>query len=219
MDFDQEETLNFDLLTYLLQTSRIDYIERLIDQLKGTKNFKFIGSYFDATTELPAYIKCLNMRWSEIFSTALNEKLLTEKQLRRYSIFSLYYSDDEIVKLINKDNCLCDYISNARDYLAIDNPEIDRLIQRFILLGVCFIGFDYLELNKDLFHAVYKESLYEINAENMQLIQREILGSKNEDDFIHKNYTVLCSNSDSTITQYVNQNINKYFDVILKISN
>ena len=136
VDFDQEETLNFDLFTYLLQTSRIDYIERLIDQLKGTKNFKFVGAYFDVTTELPAYIKCLNLRWSEIFSTALNEKLLTEKQLRRYSIFSLYYSDDEIVKLINKDNCLCDYISNARDYLAIDNPEIDRLIQRFILLGV-----------------------------------------------------------------------------------
>ena len=203
VDFDQEETLNFDLFTYLLQTSRIDYIERLIDQLKGTKNFKFVGAYFDVTTELPAYIKCLNLRWSEIFSTALNEKLLTEKQLRRYSIFSLYYSDDEIVKLINKDNCLCDYISNARDYLAIDNPEIDRLIQRFILLGVCFIGFDYLELNKDLFHAVYKESLYEINAENLQLIQREILGSKNKDDFIHKNYTVLCSNSDSAITQYV----------------
>ena len=106
VDFDQEETLNFDLFTYLLQTSRIDYIERLIDQLKGTKNFKFVGAYFDVTTELPAYIKCLNLRWSEIFSTALNEKLLTEKQLRRYSIFSLYYSDDEIVKLINKDNCL-----------------------------------------------------------------------------------------------------------------
>ena len=84
VDFDQEETLNFDLFTYLLQTSRIDYIERLIDQLKGTKNFKFVGAYFDVTTELPAYIKCLNLRWSEIFSTALNEKLLTEKQLRRY---------------------------------------------------------------------------------------------------------------------------------------
>ena len=40
VDFDQEETLNFDLFTYLLQTSRIDYIERLIDQLKGTKNSK-----------------------------------------------------------------------------------------------------------------------------------------------------------------------------------
>lgn len=55
VDFDQEETLNFDLFTYLLQTSRIDYIERLIDQLKGTKNFKFVGAYFDVTTELPAF--------------------------------------------------------------------------------------------------------------------------------------------------------------------
>ena len=31
VDFDQEETLNFDLLTYLLQISRIDYVDRLID--------------------------------------------------------------------------------------------------------------------------------------------------------------------------------------------
>lgn len=94
-----------------------------------------------------------------------------------------------------------------------------RLIHCFTLLGVCFIGFDYTELNKELFQAVYEESLYEINAENLQLIQREILGSKNEDDFFHKNYTILCSRPDSAITQYVNQNINEYFDVILKISN
>ena len=94
-----------------------------------------------------------------------------------------------------------------------------RLIHCFTLLGVCFIGLDYTELNKELFQAVYEESLYEINAENLQLIQREILGSKNEDDFFHKNYTILCSRPDSAITQYVNQNINEYFDVILKISN
>ncbi|MCI9414456.1 MAG: hypothetical protein HFJ79_04645 [Clostridiales bacterium] len=219
VDFDQEETLNFDLLTYLLQTSRTDYVDRLIDQLKNTKNFKFIGAYFDMTTELPTYIKRLNMRWSEVFIAALNEQLLTEKQIRKYSISTLYYSDDEIVECVNKNNCLCNYISNARDYLAIDNPKIDRLIHCFTILGVCFIGFDYAELNKDLFHAVYEKSLYEINAENLQLIQREILEEKNEDDFFHKNYTLLFSNPDSAITQYVNQNINEYFDVILKISN
>lgn len=43
VDFDQEETLNYDLFTYLLQTSRIDYVERLIEQLKNTKNFKFVN--------------------------------------------------------------------------------------------------------------------------------------------------------------------------------
>ena len=218
VDFDQEETLNFDLFTYLLQTSHIDYVKRLIEQLKSTKNLKFIGAYFDTTIELSAYIKHLNMGWPEVFSTALSERLLTENQIRRYSIASLYYSNDDIIELVNKENCLCDYISNARDYLAIDNPNIDRLIHCFTLLGVCFIGFDYTELNKELFQAVYEESLYEINAENLQLIQREILGSKNADDFFHKNYTILCLHPDSAITQYVNQNINKYFRVVLQIS-
>lgn len=219
VDFDQEETLNYDLLTYLLQTSHIDYVERLIDQLKSTKNFKFIGSYFDTTPELPSYIKCLNIRWPEMFLTSLSEESLTEQQIRRYSICSIYYSDDAIIELINKDNCLRNYISNACNYLAIENPKIDRLIHCFMLLGVCFIGFDYSELNKELFQAVYEKSLYEINAENLQLIQREILNEKNEDNFVHKNYTILCSHSDSAITQYVNQNINEYFDAILKLSN
>lgn len=218
VDFDQEETLNYDLFTYLLQTSRIDYVERLIEQLKDTKNFKFIGAYFDTTSELPAYIKYLNMRWSEVFFTALNEQSLSEKQIRRYSICSIYYSDDDIIELVNKDNCLCDYISNTRDYLAIDNPNIDRLIHCFTLLGVSFIGFNYAEINKDLFYAVYEESLYEFNAKNLQLIQREILGIMNEDDIFHKNYTLLYLHPDSAITQYVNQNINEYFDVVLQIS-
>ena len=218
VDFDQEETLNFDLFTYLLQTSHIDYTVRLINQLKGTKNFKFIGAYFDTTVELSAYIKYLNMSWPEVFSIALSERLLTENQIRRYSIFSLYYSDDAIIELVNKENCLCDYISNACDYLVIDNPDIDRLIHCFTMLEVCFIGFAYAELNKDLFRAVYERSLYEINTENLQLIQREILEEKNEEDFFHKNYTLLYLHPDSSITQYVNRNINEYFDVVLQIS-
>ncbi len=218
VDFDQEEILNFDLFTYLLHTmSHIEYIERFIDQLKSTKNFRFIGAYFDTTTELPSLIKLLNKRWSEMFLTVLNERSLTEKQIRRYSIYSIYYSDDAIIELVNKDGCLGNYISNARDYLAIDNPDIKRLIHCFALLGVRFIGFDYAELNKDLFRAVYEESLYEINAENLQIIQREILGIADNEDILRKNYTILYSNPDSAITQYVNQNINKYFDVILQM--
>lgn len=218
VDFDQEEVLNFDLFTYLLQTSHNDYVERLIDQLKSKKNFKFIGAYFDTTTEFPSYIKHLNMRWPDVFLTALTEQLLTENQIRRYSISSLYYSDDDIVELVNKDNCLCDYISNTPDYLAIDKPNIERLIHCFTLLSVCFIGFDYEKLDKSLFRRVYEESLYVINSENLILIQREILGIKNDEEILHKNYTLLYSNPDSAITQYVNQNINEYFDVVLKIS-
>ena len=217
VDFDQEEALNFDLLTYLLHfLSNPEYIERFIDQLKNTKNFKFVGLYFDITTELPSYIKYLNIRWPEMFLTALSENSLSKQQIRRYSICSIYYSDDSIIELVNKDNCLRDYISNTRDYLAIEKPNINRLIHCFTLLGVRFVGFDYAELDKTLFRAVYEISLYEINVENLKLIQRKILGAKNE-DILYKNYTLLYSNPDSAITQYVNQNINLYFDVILKM--
>lgn len=219
VDFDQEEILNFDLLTYLLHSlSNPEYIERFIDQLKNTKKFKFIGAYFDITSELPSYIKCLNMRWPELFLTALRENCLSEQQIHRYSICSIYYSDDEIIESVNKDNCLCEYISNSRDYLSIDNPNINRLIHCFTLLGVCFIGFDYTKLDKNLFLAVYEKSLYEINDENLQLIQREVLEEKNDEDILHKNYTLLCSHPDSATTQYINQNINTYFDIILKMS-
>lgn len=220
VDFDQEEILNFDLLTYLLQSlSNTEYIERFIKQLKNTKNFNFIGAYFDVTTELPAYISNLNTVWSKMFFTAINESLLTDQQIRRYSICSMYYSDEVTLKLVDDDNCLRDYISNSSDYLAIENPKIDRLIHCFKLLDVCFIGFDYTTSNKELFRAVYEEYLYEINAENIQLVQTEILGIKNTEDIIHKNYTILCSNPDSAISKYINQNINTYFKVILKMSN
>lgn len=219
VDFDQEEILNFDLLTYLLQTqSHIKYLERFFDQLRETRNFEFISAYFDVTTEIPSYVKFLNIRWPEVFNMALKEKKFSEKQIREYSIFSIYYSDDDTIKLVNQSDCLSNYISNTRDYLAIDDPDVEKLIYGFNLLDVCFIDFDYERLNKDLFHAVYENSLYEINAGNLRLIQKEILGIRNDKDIVHKNYTLLLSHPDSAITQYITQNINEYFEVILQIS-
>ena len=220
VDFEQEEILNFDLITCLLQNpqSYIKYIDRVFNQLKETNNFKFVGAYFDITTEMPEFIKHLNLIWPELFNVALEEKYLFENQIRKYSIFSIYYSDEDTISKINQNNCLCDYISNARDYLAIDDPDIDKLINGFSLLGVHFIGFDYKTVNKDLFNAVYEHSLYEINEENLHLIQKEILGVKSDEDINSKNYTILLSNSDSKITNYVNQNINEYLETVLQMS-
>lgn len=218
VDFDQEEILNFSLLTYLLRTqTNIEYLERFLDQLKETNNFKFIGAYFDVTSEMHSFIKYLNIRWPEAFCTALGEQALSDRQIRKYSIYSIYYSDEGTIALVNKDNCLCNYISNSIDYLAIDNADINKLIRGFKLLGVCFVGFDYETLDKDLFYAVYQESLYVINAENLKLIQMKILGISNDNDIVHKNYTLLLSHPDSAITQYINRNINEYFGIVLQI--
>ena len=218
VDFDQEEILNFDLLTYLLSNQDNDnYLNRLLNQLKDSKNFDFIGSYFDITTELPKYVKKLNIVWPDLFNELLTNDNFSESQIHKYSMYSIYYSDDNTLELINKDNCICDYISNKSDYLAIEEPDIDKLIHGFKLLNVSFAGFDYDTANKDLFKEVYNNSLYAINNENIQLIQKEILNATNSEDINHKNYTLMASHPDSALTQYINQNINEYIDVVIEV--
>lgn len=220
VDFDQEEILNFDLLTYLLHSGMNDnYISRFIDQLKSSENFEFIGLYFDITMELPIYINYLNMRWPELFRTAVTGHYLTEKQIYRYSLYTMYYSDDDSIKLVNGNNCLRDYISNEKEYLAINEPNIDRLIHCFKIIGVSFTDFNYEKVNMDLFLAVYEKELYEINERNLRLIQREVLKIKSDEDIVHKNYTQLYLKPDSAITLYVNRNINEYFNVVLQMCN
>lgn len=218
VDFDQEEILNFDLLTYLLNNQDNDnYLNRLLNQLKDSKNLDFISSYFNITTELPEYVKRLNITWPDLFNELLTKSNFSDSQIHKYSIYSIYYSDDDTLELINKDNCLSDYISNKCDYLAIEEPNIDKLIHGFKLLKVSFAGFDYDTIDKDLFKEVYNNSLYDINDENIQLIQKEILNVANNDDIIHKNYTLMISQPDSALTQYINQNINEYIDVVIEI--
>lgn len=169
------------------------------------------------TTELPEYVKRLNIIWPDLFNELLTKNNFSESQIHKYSIYSIYYSDDNALALINKDNCLSDYISNKCDYLAIEEPDIDKLIHGFKLLNVSFAGFDYVTANKSLLKEVYNNSLYAINNENIQLIQKEILNVTDTDDIIHKNYTIMASHPDSALTQYINQNINEYIDVVIEM--
>lgn len=223
VDFDQEEILNYDLLTYLIsnrfENNYFEYLKRFITQLKETWNLDFVESYFDITSELPYYVKILNIVWPNLFNEILNNDNFSENQIHKYSMYSIYYSDDDTLELINKDNCLSDYISNKCDYLAIEEPDIDKLIHGFKLLEVSFAGFDYDTIDKDLFKKVYNNSLYVINSENIQLIQKKILNVTNDDDIIHKNFSLMTSHPDSALTQYINQNINEYINVVMKMCN
>lgn len=219
VDFDQEEILNYDLLTYLIsnriENNYFECLKRFITQLKKTWNLDFVESYFDITSELPYYVKILNIVWPNLFNEILNNDNFSENQIHKYSMYSIYYSDDNTLELINENYCLCDYISNKSDYLVIEEPDIDKLIHGFKKLEVSFAGFDYDTIDKDLFKEVYSNSLYAINNENIQLIQKEILNVTNTDDIIHKNYTIMASHPDSALTQYINQNINEYIDVVI----
>lgn len=219
VDFDQEEALNFDLFAYLLKTpDKVEYLNRFINQLKNTKNYEFVGTFFDTRTALPELVRNLNIRWPEMLAEALDEKNLSEKQIWKYSVYTLYYSDSDTIRLMNQDNVISDYISNERNYLSInDDVDIEKLVAGFRLLEVRFKVIDYEKSNMALFQSIYEESLYVINSENIQLMLCKMCGIEDQEAILHKNYSILCSISDSAIAQYIEKNMAQYIDVMLQM--
>ena len=219
-DFDHEEILNFDLLEYLLSpaTLNIKFVNRFFSQLKETKNFKFISEYFDAKGRSLNCIKNLNLQWVELFHEALDGSHFTEKEVRQYSLDSIYYSENNNLKNINIDNCMGEYISNIDDYLNVSDPNIEKLINGFKILEVSFKSINYDKSNKELFDKVYGNSLYEINFENIKLMLLKIYNIKDDEDIFHKNYTLICEEAKSPLVKYIDDNIVEYIDIVLENS-
>ena len=215
-DFDQEEILNFDLFEYLLQTPEHEkYTDRFMQQLKSTKNFKFIGAFFDTERELSRFVKALNSSWTGIFLYALKKKSLTDQQLRLYSIYSLYYSSFSEIKAMDEDECLTQYISNSPDYLDIAEPNINKLIDGFKTLGVSFAEIDSANANEGLLKAVYENSLYQINFANITMMLNAFYSATDEESIQHQNYTLVLSQPTSPLSKYLSNNISEYIEIVL----
>lgn len=229
-DYTQQETLNFDLFTYLLKdNSSKEQLKQFVMQLKNAQNFNFIREYFDTSMEIESFVTVVNKYWPEMFSVALNydqgiyeeehdmSEPLSSEQIKNYSVFTLYYSDKNVLQRINEKDTLAYYLSNKEDYLDIKNPDIDKLIKAFEILNVSFHYFDYNKINKELFNEVYEHDFYDINFNNIKLVLEKIYGFTSEYDIHHRNYTLIMSNPDSKVAKNINRedNINQYIDAIL----
>lgn len=219
VDFEQEETLNFDLLECLLFNDVVPkyatYLKNLIAQIKKTNNFDFVSKFFDTNKANEQLVIKINEQWPEFFSLALQGKAIPSHQIRQYSIDTLYFSDPEAIKAVNIDNCLAKYISNSPDYLAIENPNIERLVPGFSLIGVTFIAIDYDKADKTLFDEVYRQNLYALTFENIALMLKKEYGTENDSDIAHKNCTLIQNHTASPLARYVAKNMSAYMEIII----
>lgn len=219
VEFEQEEILNFDLLECLLLNDSVikyaTYLKTFISQVRVTRNFDFISKFYDTCKSRKQFVIRINEQWSGFFSLALQCKTMPSDQIRQYSIDTLYFSDEEVITAVNIENCLSEFISNNPYYLAIEQPEINRLVSGFTLIGVSFTGIDYDKSYKALFDEVYQYSLYTLNFDNISLMLRKEYGIENDSDIIHKNYTLVNSRPDSPLAGYISENMLVYTEIIL----
>lgn len=217
VDFDHEEILNFDLLSYLLKTKKTNatILDHFLHQLISTKKLNFIAEFWETRKEKGLFVRDLNHLWSSIYQYILTESEFTISQKKQYAIDTLYYSMNEDIESVNENNCLSNFISHTSDFLNIFAPNIDKLINGFTLLGVRFTWIEHDQSDNDLFNAVYKNNLYQLTFDLICLMLETAYRIQKSDDFRHKNYTLIISKIDEPLAIYVKENINNYLRTVL----
>ncbi|WP_374017667.1 hypothetical protein ABU162_26655 [Paenibacillus thiaminolyticus] len=217
-DYDREEILNFDLLGYLLK-SQNPRLNRILTQLKKKRRLDFISQFWITGEEKRSFVVELNKIWPGTFKEILNSDYFSEYQKQQYALDTLHYSSMEIIDKLNIEECMTEYISNNKEFLNVPEPGIDKLISSLQLLNVKFKQIGFSKANPSLFMAVYKADLYEINIFMISLILNKVYALQENDDYIHKNYTLLVSRSQESIVKYVKANTSDYLELILKNCN
>lgn len=215
-DFEQEETLNFDLFEYLLaHKSKQNILLRFIKQLRKGEKFQFISEFFETGRENKNLVVMINNQWSSFYKEVILGQTMTVRQIREYSIATLLYTKEADLSAVNDDNCLTDYISAQPDYLAIENPNVEKLCYVMKALQVSFKHLDYQVSNRELFNAVYHNSLYEINIDNIRLML-EMEYHIEDTDNVSKNYiSSIYSQPEQPLYGYMQENADLFMKSIL----
>ena len=201
-DFDEIESLNFDLLNYLLKFEDNNSKNKKITiftQLKETKNFEFISSYLKLDNLEELYRKkftiLLYSIWETFFLEAKNCENLSENDLYMYVVDILQFSKKDDLGKINKNNNIIEYIENKKDFfdfrLYSKNIEIlgmhsnysnfltnlENLDIKFKELEYSdsFDVFSYKGFGWTIFESNFKKKRYILNFNNINLMIKEVL--------------------------------------------
>lgn len=218
--FKKPEVLNIDLVKYLLSLP-IDYKDKIVDilgQLLLENNQAFINAFWPVVNKekLKTFVSLMNENYPGFFMIMMKNYIVNKKIITAYSVNTLYVSSHSNLNIMNTPfGFLSEYIANSRDYLNIDDPDEELLIQNFKFLHVKFKQIENKSANKALFDAVYQNNLYELNMDNIKLMLATQYPAENDEDIKHKNYSTIMRQPDSYLAQYVLQNINYYIQSIL----
>lgn len=218
--FKKPEVLNIDLVKYLLSLP-IDYKDKIVDilgQLLHENNQAFINAFWPVINKekLKTFVSLMNENYPGFFRIMTEKDIVNKEIITVYSVNTLYVSSHSNLNIMNTPfGFLSEYIANSRDYLNIDDPDEELLIQNFKFLHVKFKQIENKSANKALFDAVYQNNLYELNMDNIKLMLATQYPAENDEDIKHKNYSTIMRQPDSYLAQYVLQNINYYIQSIL----
>lgn len=218
--FKQAEVLNIDLVNYLLSSPKgyENKIKAILGQLCEKNNLNFINSIWTVLDKkkIETFVRLLNENHPFFFYIMITNNIVNKEIVKAYSVNTLYFSSYPILEEINTGaNNLRTYINNSKDYLNIANPDIELLTLKFKCLNIAFKEIDYESANKDLFDAVYKNNLYQLNFHNIKLMLKTMYFIDEDEDIFHQNYSKIIEEPNEPLALYIGQNFDIYVDILL----
>lgn len=218
VEFEHVETLNYDLLVYLLNHSKNErnqeYLKTLLNQVRTTSNFKFLSEFYDREIPIREFIVNILNQWPDLFFDIENESEFTEQQIKNLSIDILTYYDTKKLNDLDRNYCLRKYIGDEENYLEIKNPNIKKIVDGLTTLEVQFLKLNYDSADKKLFELVYKKNLYELNLHNVRLLLQVVYGIEKNDLENTKILSLVREELDSALFEYTDRNIQLFSEVI-----
>lgn len=217
-DFETGYVLNVTLIDYLLENEQITgkrikaalhYISKHYD-----KTEEFFTAYFSTGKNLPKLIRALSLQWPDYGGTAAWSSVNRTEHL---SYIFRFVDADHISKNMNGANVLTKFLSElgalvlASDLQPPDNYDfLEKLDVRFDDLAS-------LEENDALLEFAYEQSLYAINAQNVNYVLKRIGASQGIKSLNPEkaNYTSILAAGSRTLNEYIEQNLEDYIKKVL----
>lgn len=180
-------------------------------------NFKKIDDIYSL------FVDSINKHWPKMFYESLNAKIFDFSSRRNHFIkYTLIYCDIEDIKNINIDDELSKYISEHNYFINLQIEDSNILSKIIKIMEDLDVKFTRLELyknnNKDntnVLEKVYMKSLYEINIHNLEFVLKKYHKIIYTKDLWEKNFTIITSDKESPLYNYIEENLQEYFDVML----
>ena len=219
--FANAESLNFDLLTFLIEHSDDFHVQldKIIDQLKTTRNESFILDYFSLMGIAEKAIPSLALRWTELPSLIINSSKLSDVNKQFYINMFLISSSKETLEQMNLDNVLTYYIDNNQSFFDMSEVNTDKLVPALKIINVKMNNVNYVTANKGLWNIMYQNQLFDLNIRMIESILDIRYFLPGEGANIHKYLTVIFSKPDEPLSKLVNLNLNTTLNAILDACN
>lgn len=214
--YSQPEVLNFDLFAFLL-ASRNENLSVFLEQLRNNRRIDFVVEFWQTDQEKPCLLRDINKTWPGMWREISRKDEITAADKNKYLVETFYYSPHGEIEKMNIDNVITAHISSCVDFLSIPEPQVSLIVDALEMLKVRLVAINYNVSDETLFDEVYSRSLYVINQSMIFLLLEKKYQLSENEDFFHKNYSLLRAKPDEPIVSYVEANMDAYISLICAI--